>query len=349
MTPRRDRFNRGSRNDLQFVHFGRGIPPATVSACPPGIHTESTIRTTQRCQMALGPIEILVIEFPGNQFTGDIIPELERLIENDTISIIDGLLVKKDDDGEVTFVEFDELGINDDAAKLAGVVDQLDALISDEDVEEWAADLAAGQLRSDPRVRAHLGQGFPRRRRQLRWRAGDDFRIPGGRRRTARRTGRDQRRLTSSEPTASTTNNRHVGPTNKENRTCHDDVWDAQVWLARWPARRSSPERRPRSPGHRRSKQAAATRPRPNRLRSCSSRWPRCRRRWTRCRRSRRRSMPVAEQLAAAQAAPPPHRPRLPLLPAPDLMADLQKLADLKAQGLLTDEEFASMKAKLLA
>ncbi len=94
--------------------------------------------------MALGPIEILVIEFPGNQFTGEIIPELERLIENDTISIIDGLLVKKDDNGDVTFVEFDELGINDDASKLAGVLDQLDALISDEDVEEWAADLAPG-------------------------------------------------------------------------------------------------------------------------------------------------------------------------------------------------------------
>ena len=46
--------------------------------------------------MALGPIEILVIEFPGSQFTGEIIPELERLIESDTISIIDGLLVKKD-------------------------------------------------------------------------------------------------------------------------------------------------------------------------------------------------------------------------------------------------------------
>lgn len=94
--------------------------------------------------MALGPIEILVIEFPGNKFTGEIIPELERLIENDTISIIDGLLVKKDDNGDVTFVEFDELGINDDASKLAGVLDQLDALISDEDVEEWAADLAPG-------------------------------------------------------------------------------------------------------------------------------------------------------------------------------------------------------------
>jgi hypothetical protein len=94
--------------------------------------------------MALGPIEILVIEFPGSQFTGEIIPELERLIASDTISIIDGLLVKKDENGDVTFVEFDELGINDDASRLAGVVDQLDALISDEDVEEWAAALGPG-------------------------------------------------------------------------------------------------------------------------------------------------------------------------------------------------------------
>jgi len=94
--------------------------------------------------MALGPIEILVIEFPGSKFTGEIVPELEKLIASDTISIIDGLLVKKDENGDVTFVEFDELGINDDASRLAGVVDQLDALISDEDVEEWAAALAPG-------------------------------------------------------------------------------------------------------------------------------------------------------------------------------------------------------------
>ncbi len=94
--------------------------------------------------MALGPIEILVIEFPGNQFTGAIIPELERLIANDTISVIDGLLVRKDTNGDVTFVEFDELGVNDDAAKLASVVDQLDALISDEDVDEWASRLEPG-------------------------------------------------------------------------------------------------------------------------------------------------------------------------------------------------------------
>ncbi|MDH4118054.1 MAG: DUF6325 family protein [Acidimicrobiia bacterium] len=91
--------------------------------------------------MALGPIEIIVVGFPGNQFNGEITPELERLINNDTISVIDGLFVVKDADREVTFVEFDELGANEDATRLAGLIDQLDSLISDEDVIELAAGL----------------------------------------------------------------------------------------------------------------------------------------------------------------------------------------------------------------
>jgi Short C-terminal domain len=56
----------------------------------------------------------------------------------------------------------------------------------------------------------------------------------------------------------------------------------------------------------------------------------------------------VAEQLAAAQAAPPAP-PAAPAAGGSDTMAELQKLADMKTQGLLTDEEFAAMKAKLLA
>jgi hypothetical protein len=58
----------------------------------------------------------------------------------------------------------------------------------------------------------------------------------------------------------------------------------------------------------------------------------------------------VAEQLAAAQAAPAPPPPAAaPAAGGSDTMAELQKLADMKTQGLLTDEEFAAMKAKLLA
>jgi hypothetical protein len=85
--------------------------------------------------MALGPIEVLVVGFPGNQFNGQILPELERLIGDEVISVIDGLFVHKDDGGDVTILEFDELDVNDDAARLAELLTQVDSLISDEDVD----------------------------------------------------------------------------------------------------------------------------------------------------------------------------------------------------------------------
>ena len=95
--------------------------------------------------MTLGPIEVLVVSFPGNEFNGEIIPELERLVGNDTISIIDGVLVRKDADGEVTFTEFEELGGNADAERLANVMDQLESLISDEDIEDVADTMSRSQ------------------------------------------------------------------------------------------------------------------------------------------------------------------------------------------------------------
>ena len=51
------------------------------------------------------------------------------------------------------------------------------------------------------------------------------------------------------------------------------------------------------------------------------------------------------QQQAAAAAAPA----AAPAAPAVDTVAELQKLADLKAQGILTEEEFAAQKAKILA
>ena len=53
-------------------------------------------------------------------------------------------------------------------------------------------------------------------------------------------------------------------------------------------------------------------------------------------------------------AAPPAEAPAAPAAAAPtgmtdDTIATLQKLADLPKSGVLTDEEFAALKAKLLA
>src|SRR5680860_150810 len=43
--------------------------------------------------MALGPIELLVLGFPGNQFTGGILPEIERLVDNGVIMLVDALII----------------------------------------------------------------------------------------------------------------------------------------------------------------------------------------------------------------------------------------------------------------
>ncbi len=91
--------------------------------------------------MSLGPIEVLLVAFPGNRFNGEILPELERLIEAGTISLVDGLFLAKAADGTVVFVEFGEEGADPEVARLAEMLDQVESLISDEDVDELAAGL----------------------------------------------------------------------------------------------------------------------------------------------------------------------------------------------------------------
>lgn len=91
--------------------------------------------------MALGPIDVVVIAFPGNHFNGQILPELATLLETGTITIVDGLLVTKDAAGDTSFAEIDEEGLGDEAAKLAGLCQGFHELISDEDVTDLAADL----------------------------------------------------------------------------------------------------------------------------------------------------------------------------------------------------------------
>ncbi|GAA2033344.1 hypothetical protein GCM10009819_16780 [Agromyces tropicus] len=55
----------------------------------------------------------------------------------------------------------------------------------------------------------------------------------------------------------------------------------------------------------------------------------------------------AAQQAAMQQAAPPPP-PAAPAAGGVDVVAELQKLATLKEQGILSDAEFAAAKAKLL-
>jgi hypothetical protein len=60
---------------------------------------------------------------------------------------------------------------------------------------------------------------------------------------------------------------------------------------------------------------------------------------------SRRQANRWAQQEEQQYAQAPPPAPA----PAPDTVSQLKELADLKAQGILTDAEFEAQKAKILA
>jgi uncharacterized membrane protein len=51
--------------------------------------------------MAIGPVQLIVLGFAQPDFHGEIIAELERLKETDTVRVIDALAVYKDADGEI--------------------------------------------------------------------------------------------------------------------------------------------------------------------------------------------------------------------------------------------------------
>ena len=55
--------------------------------------------------MSIGPVEYIAIAFPGNKFSGEIIPAIKKLEEAGTIRILDLVLITKDQDGNVAAVE----------------------------------------------------------------------------------------------------------------------------------------------------------------------------------------------------------------------------------------------------
>ena len=57
----------------------------------------------------IGPVQYLIVAFPGNRFRGEIAPALADLVEAGTIRLMDVAFVGKDADGAVTAFELTEL------------------------------------------------------------------------------------------------------------------------------------------------------------------------------------------------------------------------------------------------
>src|ERR1022692_1683553 len=88
--------------------------------------------------MTIGPVEYIIVGFPGNKFTGEIAPELIALVESGTVRVLDLIFIGKDTDGSVVSFEIDELDV---LAGFTGLEGEVGGLISPEDIEYVAAAL----------------------------------------------------------------------------------------------------------------------------------------------------------------------------------------------------------------
>jgi uncharacterized membrane protein len=93
--------------------------------------------------MAIGPVQLIVLGFNHPNFHGEIIAELERLRESDTVRVIDALAVHKDAEGEMEVAHLSNL-TEDEAIELGSKVGALIGLaIAGEEGMVAAAEAAA--------------------------------------------------------------------------------------------------------------------------------------------------------------------------------------------------------------
>ncbi|MFD3555296.1 DUF6325 family protein [Streptomyces goshikiensis] len=90
----------------------------------------------------LGPVDYIVVEFPGNRMTGEGFPLLVDLVDRGIIRIFDFAFVRKEEDGTVTAVELQDLGGGEvDLTVFEGASS---GLLDHGDIQEAAAALEAG-------------------------------------------------------------------------------------------------------------------------------------------------------------------------------------------------------------
>ena len=66
-------------------------------------------QTTDETLDELGPIDWIVVEFPGSKFNGEIAPALRDLVQRGIIRVLDLLVLKKDADGSLEAFELSDL------------------------------------------------------------------------------------------------------------------------------------------------------------------------------------------------------------------------------------------------
>ncbi|HWS45024.1 MAG TPA: DUF6325 family protein [Acidimicrobiia bacterium] len=91
----------------------------------------------------LGPVDYLVIEFPGSKFTGEIAPQLIDLVDRDIVRVLDLIMVRKESDG--SFDAFEVADLDDsEVGELRRLETAVAELLSADDVANVAEALEPG-------------------------------------------------------------------------------------------------------------------------------------------------------------------------------------------------------------
>lgn len=91
----------------------------------------------------MGPIDYIVVEFPGNRMTGEGLPILVDLVDRGLIRILDLLFVRKDEDGSVAGMEIADFD-GDGALDLAVFEGASSGLLGEDDIAEAGNALEPG-------------------------------------------------------------------------------------------------------------------------------------------------------------------------------------------------------------
>ncbi len=89
--------------------------------------------------MAIGPVDVYIIGFPGNKFTGEIVPAILEQVEKGIIRVIDILFVMKDAEGNVATIAIEDLDADGAAFAELDIVEP--GALGDEDADEVSEDL----------------------------------------------------------------------------------------------------------------------------------------------------------------------------------------------------------------
>lgn len=93
--------------------------------------------------MGIGPVEYLVVKFPGSKFTGEIAPALQALVDSGTVRVLDLAFVTKDADGSTAAVELENSG-SDIFQAFEQITGETGGLLNDEDLMTAAESLEPG-------------------------------------------------------------------------------------------------------------------------------------------------------------------------------------------------------------